>query len=70
MKRFAFFPGCMIPVRYPAMDSVFRRRWLSVTALAVAGVLAIWLSPQLVWLGLTGGYVSFGLVRAAYGLIG
>lgn len=57
-------------VRYPAMDSVFRRRWLSVTALVVAGVLAIWLSPQLVWLGLTGGYVSFGLVRAAYGLIG
>jgi CDP-diacylglycerol--serine O-phosphatidyltransferase len=57
-------------IRYPAMGSVFRRRWLSVTALVVASVLAIWLSPQLVWLGLTGGYVSFGLVRAAYGLIG
>jgi CDP-diacylglycerol--serine O-phosphatidyltransferase len=57
-------------IRYPAMASVFRRRWLSVVALVVASVLAIWLSPQLVWLGLTGGYVSFGLVRAAYGLIG
>jgi CDP-diacylglycerol--serine O-phosphatidyltransferase len=57
-------------IRYPAMASVFRRRWLSIAALVVASVLAIWLSPQLVWLGLTGGYVSFGLVRAAYSLIG
>jgi CDP-diacylglycerol--serine O-phosphatidyltransferase len=57
-------------IRYPALASVFRRRWLSIAALVVAAVLAIWLSPQLVWLGLTGGYVSFGLVRAAYGLIG
>lgn len=57
-------------IRYPALGSVFRRRWLTVAALAAAAILAIWFSPQLVWLGLTGGYVSFGLMRAAYGLIG
>ncbi len=56
-------------IRYPALDSVFQRRWLNLAGLVVAAVLAIWLSPQLVWLGLTGGYASFGLVRAAYNLI-
>lgn len=56
-------------VRYPALASVFRRRWLGVAGLAAAVVLAIWLSPQLVWLALTGGYVSFGLARAVYGLL-
>ena len=24
MKRFAFFPGCLIPVRYPAMEYAIR----------------------------------------------
>jgi CDP-diacylglycerol--serine O-phosphatidyltransferase len=56
-------------IRYPALASVFRRRWLSVAGLGAAAILAVFLSPQLVWLGVTGGYVSFGLVRAAYHLI-
>ena len=56
-------------IRYPALGSIFRRRWLSVAGLGAAAVLAIWLSPQLVWFGLTSGYVSFGLVRAVYNLI-
>jgi phosphatidylserine synthase len=56
-------------IRYPALASIFRRRWLSVTGLGAAATLAIWLSPQLVWFGLTSGYVSFGLVRAVYNLI-
>jgi len=57
-------------IRYPALASVLQRRWLSLAGLGAAAVLAIWLSPQLVWLGLTGGYVSFGLGRAVYELIG
>jgi CDP-diacylglycerol--serine O-phosphatidyltransferase len=56
-------------IRYPAMASVFRWRWLNMVGLGSAAALAIWLSPQLVWLGLTGGYVSFGLVRAVYTLL-
>ena len=56
-------------IRYPALDGILQRRWLSVAGLGVAGVLAIWLSPQLVWLGITNGYVSFGLVRAIVGLV-
>jgi phosphatidylserine synthase len=56
-------------IRYPALASVLRRRWLSVGGLGAAATLAIWLSPQVVWFGLTSGYVSFGLVRAAYGLV-
>ena len=56
-------------IRYPALASVFRLRWLSVAGLVAAAMLAIRLSPPLVWLGLTSGYVSFGLVRAVYDLI-
>lgn len=56
-------------IRYPGLATLFRRRWLSVMVLGAAAVLAIWLSPQLVWFGMTSGYVSFGLVRAVYHLI-
>ncbi len=59
----------MSRIRYPALASVFQRRWLSVAGLGSAAMLAIWLSPQLVWFGLTGGYVSFGLARAVYALL-
>jgi len=56
-------------IRYPALASVFRQRWLSAAGLALAAMLAARLSPQLVWLVLTAGYVSFGLIRAARGLV-
>jgi len=56
-------------IRYPALASIFRRRWLSLAGLGVAVVLAICLSPQVVGFGLTGGYVSFGLARAVYNLV-
>jgi CDP-diacylglycerol--serine O-phosphatidyltransferase len=73
----AVFPGLLVAltllmvsrIRYPALASVFRRRWLGLVGLGALAVLAVWLSPQLVWFGVTGGYVSFGLVRAAYGLV-
>ena len=57
-------------IRYPALAAVFQRGWLSIAGLGAVAMLAIWLSPQLVCLGLTSGYVFFGLVRAGYNLIG
>ena len=56
-------------IRYPALASILQRRRWSLSGLGVAAVLSIWLSPQLVCLGVTSGYVSFGLARAAYELI-
>ena len=56
-------------VRCPPVTSFRRRWWLSATGLGVAAVLALWLSPQLVGLGLISGYVFFSLGRAIYALI-
>jgi CDP-diacylglycerol--serine O-phosphatidyltransferase len=56
-------------IRYPALASILRQRWLSLVGIGAAAVLSIWLSPQLVWFGLTGSYVSFGVVRAALSVI-
>ena len=59
----------MSRVRCPPVTSFRRRWWLSATGLGVAAVLALWLSPQLVGLGLVSGYVCFSLGRAIYTLI-
>jgi CDP-diacylglycerol--serine O-phosphatidyltransferase len=56
-------------VRFPEFGSILRQRWFSLATLGVAAVLAIWISPQLVWLGVHGGYISFGLARAVYNLV-
>ena len=56
-------------IRYPALASIVQRRWLILTGLGSAAVLAVWVSPRLAGFGLVGGYVSFGLVRAGYELI-
>jgi len=61
-------------VRYPALASIMdlgtlKRRLLVAGALGTGIALGVWLSPQLVGFGLTGGYVSFGLARAVYGLL-
>jgi len=66
----ALLTGLMVSrIRYPALASVLRRRRLSTAVLGVAAISAIWLSPQLVGLGLAGGYVTFGLIRAIYELV-
>lgn len=51
-------------IRFPALASVLRRRRVSVAILSVAALTALRLSPPLAGLGLTGGYISFGLIRA------
>jgi len=56
-------------IRYPALASVVRRRWLILSGLGGAAVLAVWFSPKLAGFSLVGSYVSFGLVRAGYELL-
>ena len=73
----AFFPVLLVVltllmvshIRYPALSPILRSRWLSSAGLTAATVLTIWFSPQLAGLALTGGYVSFGLLRSAYHLV-
>jgi CDP-diacylglycerol--serine O-phosphatidyltransferase len=56
-------------IHFPEFGSILRQRWFSLATLGVAAVLAIFISPQLVWLGVHGGYISFGLARAVYNLV-
>lgn len=56
-------------IRYPALASIVRRRWLILAGMGGAAVLAVWFSPKLAGFSLVGSYVSFGLVRAGYELI-
>jgi len=56
-------------IRYPGVASILQRRWLTLMGLGGAAVLAFWFSPRLTGFGLVSSYISFGLIRAAYGLI-
>jgi CDP-diacylglycerol--serine O-phosphatidyltransferase len=56
-------------IPFPELRPLLRRRWASLAVLGSGAVAAIWLTPELVWLGLTTGYISFGLLRAGYRLV-
>jgi phosphatidylserine synthase len=56
-------------VRFPEFGAILRQRWFSLATLGIAALLAIWISPPLVWLGVHGGYISFGLARSVYNLV-
>ena len=51
-------------IRFPELGTVFGQRRFSITVLSVSAVVAIWATPQVVWWGLTTGYISFGILRA------
>jgi CDP-diacylglycerol---serine O-phosphatidyltransferase len=51
-------------IRYPALATVLQRRHMSIALLSLAALMALRLSPPVAGLSLTGGYVSFGLIRA------
>ncbi len=53
-------------IRFPELHVIFRRRRISFAILSTSIIAAYWLTPQLVGLGLTTGYISFGLFRAGY----
>lgn len=53
-------------IRFPELHIILRRRRMSLAALSISLIAAYWLTPQLVWLGLTTGYISFGVLRAGF----
>ena len=56
-------------IRFPELHVIFRRRRMSLAILSTSIIAAFWLTPQLVGLGLTTGYISFGLFRAGYRIL-
>ena len=53
-------------IHFPELHVILRRRRMSFAILSTSIIAAFWLTPQLVGLGLTTGYISFGLFRAGY----
>ena len=51
-------------IRFPELHIILRRRRMSFAILSTSLIAAYWLTPQLVWFGLTTGYISFGVLRA------
>jgi CDP-diacylglycerol--serine O-phosphatidyltransferase len=51
-------------IRFPELRTVLRNWRVDAVVLTTCGVMAIWLHPQVVWWGVTTGYISFGVVRA------
>jgi len=53
-------------IRFPELHVILRRRRMSLAILSISLIAAYWLTPQLVWFGLTTGYISFGVLRAGF----
>ncbi len=53
-------------IRFPELYVILRHRRMSLAILSTSLVAAYWLTPQLVWFGLTTGYISFGVLRAGF----
>jgi CDP-diacylglycerol--serine O-phosphatidyltransferase len=51
-------------IRFPELQTVVRSWRVDVVVLGMCGIMAIWLHPQVVWWGVTTGYISFGVARA------
>jgi CDP-diacylglycerol--serine O-phosphatidyltransferase len=51
-------------IRFPELKAIFGRRRISLALLSISAIVAIWFTPQVVWWGLTTGYISFGILRA------
>ncbi|MGB2894720.1 MAG: CDP-alcohol phosphatidyltransferase family protein [Anaerolineales bacterium] len=53
-------------IHFPELHVILRRRRVTIAILSTSVVAAYWLTPQLVWFGLTTGYISFGVLRAGF----
>ena len=51
-------------IRFPELRTILGKRRLSIALLSASAIIAIWFTPQVVWWGLTTGYISFGILRA------
>ena len=56
-------------IHFPELHVILSRRRMSFAILSTSLIAAFWLTPQLVGLGLTTGYISFGLFRAGYRIL-
>lgn len=56
-------------IRFPELKTILSYRIPSLALLGTAIIAAIWITPQLVWLLITTGYISFGVGRATYRLL-
>jgi CDP-diacylglycerol--serine O-phosphatidyltransferase len=53
-------------IRFPEIKTIVGRRRFSIAVLSASVIVAIWATPQVVWWGLTTGYISFGILRAGF----
>jgi CDP-diacylglycerol--serine O-phosphatidyltransferase len=51
-------------IRFPELKTIFGRRRFSIALLSASVIVAFWATPQVVWWGLTTGYITFGILRA------
>lgn len=51
-------------IRFPELKLIIGKRRFSIALLSASMIVAIWATPQVVWWGLTTGYISFGILRA------
>ena len=56
-------------IRFPELQTIYGRRRFSIALLSASVIVAIWATPQVVWWGLTTGYISFGILRAGIRMI-
>jgi CDP-diacylglycerol--serine O-phosphatidyltransferase len=56
-------------IRFPELIMIFGRRKTSVALLSASVIVAIWATPQVVWWGLTTGYIIISLARAGYRML-
>jgi CDP-diacylglycerol--serine O-phosphatidyltransferase len=68
----AFYPAIAVllmllmisRISYPPLARIVRRSWVTIVGIAGIVAISIWLTPQLVWFAILGGYASFGAARA------
>jgi CDP-diacylglycerol--serine O-phosphatidyltransferase len=59
--------GLMVStIRFPEIKAIFERRKTSMALLSASVIVAFWATPQVVWWGLTTGYILISLARAGY----
>jgi CDP-diacylglycerol--serine O-phosphatidyltransferase len=51
-------------IHFPELKTILGRRRFSLALFSASAIVAIWFTPQVVWWGLTTGYISFGILRA------
>ena len=56
-------------IRFPELPTIFDRRKTSWALLSASVIVAFWATPQVVWWGLTTGYIVISLAKAGYRML-